>query len=65
MLGATVTGAAVDQVSVPPRPDELTANGLRDWKTGVELIRTCMDTYDTATCVIFIRYCFISLIVIC
>lgn len=53
MLGATTTGANVYKVSVPPKPHELTKAGLRDWKTGVELIKTCMSTYDTATYVNF------------
>lgn len=51
MLGATTTGALVQPVSIPPKPDELTLTGWRDWKTGVELIKTCMRTHDTATCV--------------
>lgn len=49
MLGATTTGALVHPVSIPPRPEELSEVGKRDWKTGVELIKTCMDTHDTAT----------------
>lgn len=53
MLGATTTGALVEHVSIPPKSDELTQSGLRDWKTGVELIKTCMNTHDTATFVLF------------
>ncbi|KAJ7109748.1 glycoside hydrolase family 47 protein [Mycena crocata] len=49
MLGATTTGALVHPVSVPPRPEELSEKGKRDWKTGVNLIKTCMDTHSTAT----------------
>ncbi|EGN93776.1 glycoside hydrolase family 47 protein [Serpula lacrymans var. lacrymans S7.3] len=49
MLGATTSGALVHPVSVPPRPEELTEQGKRDWKTGIELIRTCMATHDTQT----------------
>ncbi|KAJ7672728.1 glycoside hydrolase family 47 protein [Mycena rosella] len=49
MLGATTTGALVHPVSIPPRPEELSEAGKRDWKTGVNLIKTCMDTHDTAT----------------
>ncbi|GLB43628.1 putative glycosyl hydrolase 47 family protein [Lyophyllum shimeji] len=49
MLGATKTGALAQSVSVPPRDKELTPSGRRDWKTGVELLRTCMSTHDTAT----------------
>lgn len=51
MLGATTTGALVEKVSIPPKADELTTQGLRDWKTGVELIKTCMHTHDTVTSV--------------
>ena len=49
MLGATRTGALVHPVSVPPKPEELSEKGKRDWKTGVDLIQTCMNTHDTAT----------------
>ncbi|TDL20923.1 glycoside hydrolase [Rickenella mellea] len=49
MLGAVTTGALVDKVSVPPKHDELSPTGRRDWKTGVELIHTCMETHNTAT----------------
>ncbi|KAF8167279.1 glycoside hydrolase family 47 protein [Crassisporium funariophilum] len=49
MLGATRTGAVAQPVSVPPRQEELTATGWRDWKTGLELVKTCMNTHDTAT----------------
>ncbi|KAG0703635.1 glycoside hydrolase family 47 protein [Suillus ampliporus] len=49
MLGATTSGALVEHVSVPPRTDELTHQGERDWLTGVELINTCMATHDTQT----------------
>lgn len=49
MLGATLTGAYEEHVSIPPKPKELTAIGQRDWKTGMELIKTCMDTHDTQT----------------
>ncbi|KAF8971818.1 glycoside hydrolase family 47 protein [Flammula alnicola] len=49
MLGATRTGALTHPVSVPPRPEELSENGKRDWQTGVELVKTCMHTHDTAT----------------
>ncbi|KAF8652542.1 hypothetical protein AX16_004354 [Volvariella volvacea WC 439] len=49
LLGAVKTGATVPKVSIPPRKEELTLKGARDWKTGTELIRTCMKTHDTAT----------------
>jgi hypothetical protein len=41
-----------DVVSVPPRADELSDIGRRDWTTGIELIRTCMATHDTKTYVL-------------
>ncbi|KAG2153531.1 glycoside hydrolase family 47 protein [Suillus bovinus] len=49
MLGATTSGALVHNVSIPPRTDELTDDGKRDWLTGVELVNTCMATHDTQT----------------
>lgn len=52
MLGATTSGALFDFVSIPPRPNELTGQGERDWLTGVELINTCMATHDTQTYVL-------------
>jgi len=49
LLSATRAGALVQDVSVPPRADELSDRGRRDWTTGLELIRTCMATHDTKT----------------
>ncbi|KAG2022608.1 mannosyl-oligosaccharide 1,2-alpha-mannosidase [Coprinopsis cinerea AmutBmut pab1-1] len=49
MLGAVKARARVEPVSRPPRQEELTEEGWRDWKTGLELIRTCMRTHETAT----------------
>ncbi|KAA1471635.1 glycoside hydrolase [Dentipellis sp. KUC8613] len=49
MLGATTCGALMHPVSIPPLPEELTEQGRRDWKTGYELLRTCMATHDTQT----------------
>ncbi|KAJ7784540.1 glycoside hydrolase [Mycena metata] len=49
LLGATTVGALVHPVSVPPKPEELSESGMRDWKTGINLIKTCMDTHNTAT----------------
>lgn len=49
MLGATKAGATVQRVSIPPRADELSEFGKRDWQTGVDLVKTCLDTHDTAT----------------
>lgn len=49
MLGAITTGAVTQNVSSPPKQDELTEQGKRDWEAGVALIETCMRTHDTAT----------------
>ncbi|KAI0658396.1 glycoside hydrolase [Cubamyces menziesii] len=49
MLGAVTTGAAVHPVTTPPQVKQLTPSGLRDWKTGYDLIETCMRTHETAT----------------
>ena len=49
MLGAATSGAVSLPVNIPPRASELTPQAQRDWKTGVELIETCMQTHDTAT----------------
>ncbi|KAF7340482.1 alpha-1,2-Mannosidase [Mycena venus] len=50
MLGATTAGARTGVVvSVPPKMDELTKKGQRDWKTGVDLLEGCMATHETAT----------------
>lgn len=49
MLGAVTTGAVVHPVSVPPKANELTEQGKRDWTSGMELVETCMKTHDTAT----------------
>ena len=53
MLGAVTTGATTPHVSIPPDPSELTEVGTRDWLTGRALIETCMDTYNSSTCVAF------------
>ncbi|KAF8880626.1 glycoside hydrolase, partial [Infundibulicybe gibba] len=49
MLGATTSGALSPKVSIPPKMEELTPHGQRDWKTGVELLETCMYTHQTST----------------
>lgn len=49
LLGATRSGGLEHDVSVPPRPEELTEVGRRDWATGIELLRTCLATHDTKT----------------
>jgi hypothetical protein len=52
LLSATRLGALVQEVNVPPRPEELSEIGKRDWTTGIELIRTCMATHETKTYVL-------------
>lgn len=47
LLSATRAGSLGEDVSVPPRAEELSDVGRRDWTTGIELIRTCMATHDT------------------
>jgi len=64
MLGATRTGALKNPVSVPPQEGELSETGKRDWTTGVELVKTCIDTHDTATYVFCMVYCYFSLILV-
>ncbi|KAF8878262.1 glycoside hydrolase [Gymnopilus junonius] len=49
MLGATTSGSVVKAISVPPRMEELSERGQRDWKTGVDLLETCMYTHETST----------------
>ncbi|TFK39752.1 glycoside hydrolase family 47 protein [Crucibulum laeve] len=49
MLGATTTSSIRNSVSIPPRMDELSPKGQRDWKTGLELLETCMYTHETST----------------
>ncbi|KAF9011252.1 glycoside hydrolase family 47 protein [Cyathus striatus] len=49
MLGAVHTGSVTGHVSIPPRAGELTEAGKRDWNTGVDLVKTCVYTHNTAT----------------
>lgn len=58
MLGAVTSGSQNGRhsVSVPPRPAELTDRGLRDWKTGIDLLEGCMSTHDTQTSVVLFVY---------
>ncbi|KAF8155052.1 glycoside hydrolase [Mycena galopus ATCC 62051] len=58
MLGATTAHLRPDlgqggerrrRASIPPRMNELTAEGVRDWKTGAAFLETCMGTHGTAT----------------
>jgi mannosyl-oligosaccharide alpha-1,2-mannosidase len=49
MLGATTVGVLDTQVSRPPQQNQLTSIGKRDWRTGYELLETCIDTHRTET----------------
>ena len=49
MLGATTVHSATGRVSVPPRKDELTVEGWKDWDAGVDLLEGCMRTHETKT----------------
>ncbi|KAF5352330.1 hypothetical protein D9756_006155 [Leucocoprinus leucothites] len=51
MLGAVAAEPRVPRhkISRPPSPDQLSEYGLRDWKFGSELLKTCLHTHDTAT----------------
>lgn len=53
MLGATTTGMRGAHVSRPPIGAELTRDARVDWAVGEEILRTCVETYKTATCVLF------------
>jgi len=54
MLGAVIADPRVprNRISRPPSPDQLSEYGLRDWKFGSELLKTCLHTHDTATYVL-------------
>ena len=45
LLGAVDGGFA----SIPPVAAELSESSIRDWRNGFELIKTCMETHQTAT----------------
>lgn len=52
MLGATTTGTYTGKRTTSIPPDgrrEFTGQGKRDWRTGEELIKTCLATHETAT----------------
>lgn len=54
LLGAVSTrdGGAYEWASVPPTEEELNVGdkrAARDWKTGLELLNTCMETHKTET----------------
>jgi hypothetical protein len=39
------------RLSVPPNPKEFSKADLEDWYVGTGLIDTCVETYNTKTCV--------------
>jgi hypothetical protein len=49
MLGATTTGMRGLHVSRPPKDGELNHVAREDWVLGEEILRTCLDTHQTAT----------------
>ena len=54
LLGAVSTrdGGASEWASVPPTEEELNVGdgrAARDWKTGLDLLNTCMETHKTET----------------
>ncbi len=54
LLGAVSTrdGGTYEWASVPPTEEELNVGdrrAARDWKTGLELLNTCMETHKTET----------------
>ena len=62
LLGAVSTrgGGKYEWASVPPTEEELSmgdGHAARDWKTGLDLLNTCMETHKTET------YAILSLLV--
>lgn len=54
LLGAVSTrgGGKYEWASVPPTEEELSmgdGRAARDWKTGLDLLNTCMETHKTET----------------
>ncbi|KIK71631.1 hypothetical protein GYMLUDRAFT_101804, partial [Collybiopsis luxurians FD-317 M1] len=47
MLSATITVDFVSPLLIPPRPTEFVEHVKRDWKDGVELVKTCMHMHDS------------------
>ncbi|KIK71637.1 glycoside hydrolase family 47 protein, partial [Collybiopsis luxurians FD-317 M1] len=47
MLSPTIMVAFVSPLSIPPRPTEFMEHVKRDWKNGVELVKTCMHMHDS------------------
>ncbi|KZO96461.1 glycoside hydrolase family 47 protein [Calocera viscosa TUFC12733] len=49
LAGSLLLGVTEGQQPVPPDPSTWTTEDKRDWRTGVELVKTCMATHETAT----------------
>ncbi|KIK71621.1 hypothetical protein GYMLUDRAFT_147984, partial [Collybiopsis luxurians FD-317 M1] len=47
MLSPTITVAFVSSLLIPLCPTEFMEHMKRDWKDGVELVKTCMHTLDS------------------
>jgi len=47
--GSLLLGATEGRASVPPNFETFMSHDVRDWNTGLELIKTCMMTHETAT----------------
>jgi len=47
--GSLLLGATEGRASVPPDMQKFVSRDARDWDAGVELIKTCMKTHETAT----------------
>lgn len=47
MLGAFISGGSPR--TIPLDLEKLSEDAGKDWNVGTELVRTCVDTYDTAT----------------
>ncbi|KDQ15690.1 glycoside hydrolase family 47 protein [Botryobasidium botryosum FD-172 SS1] len=47
--GSLLLGATEGRASVPPNFETFMPHEIRDWNTGLELIKTCMMTHETAT----------------
>ena len=47
--GSLLLGVTEARLSVPPNSEEFSQTDLEDWELGTGLIKTCVDTYNTAT----------------
>lgn len=49
--GSLMLGVTEARLSIPPNPKEFSKADLEDWYVGTGLIDTCVETYNTKTCV--------------